>query len=192
MILVRHAQNMHNARQSDDLNSGLTEKGIWQAEKTGEFLLTLPNIDEYNIVTSPLKRAWQTSSIIAEILGCDISVDWEVREHAHYDSGYPDNIFPLIINSHKDWIYNGYESDDDFYNRLLFVYKQYEHIVIQHDEFSFSKSIIVSHGLAIETLINIHKGISEIPEWTGTCKNCCITSFEHNLEKYTKHLEESV
>ena len=143
---------------------------------------------EVGIQLAPaLKRAWQTSSIIGEILGCGIEISWDIREHAHYDSGYPDHIFPLVINKHKDWVYHGYESDEEFYSRLLYAYKTYE-----YNEFSFGKSILVSHGLAVECLINIHNGKTEIPEWKGTCKNACITSFEHNLIKYTGHIEESV
>ncbi len=193
MILVRHGQSRHNTRETDDLNSGLTEKGIWQAEKTGEFLLTLPNIREYQIVSSPLKRAWQTSSIIGEILGCAITPCWFIREHAHYDSGYPDHIFPLIINKHKDWVYHGHESDDYFIKRLNRAY--YDYVLNGHIYYKF-KPIFVSHGLAIETMINLALGKEEIGVWDGSCMNCSVTAFHPKtdvpnpyLMKYVGHLE---
>jgi len=188
MILVRHGQSRHNIRETDDLNSGLTEKGIWQAEKTGEFLLTIPNIREYQIVSSPLKRAWQTSSIIGEILGCSIQPCWSICEHAHYDSGYPDHIFPLVINKHKDWVYHGYESDEEFLGRLKYFHHWSTMFPI--------KLIAVSHGLAIETLINLMLGKEEVGVWDGSCVNCSVSAFHPKtdvpnpyLMKYAGHLQ---
>lgn len=75
IFLLRHGETVWNVerRAQGRLDSPLTERGIEQARRYGERLrLMLNPADGYRLISSPLGRALQTATIIAETLGWDV------------------------------------------------------------------------------------------------------------------------
>ena len=70
LILVRHGESEWNreGRVQGQFNSPLTEMGVVQAKSFGRYLSGVPLKEPLRIYTSPLERASETASIIAEEL----------------------------------------------------------------------------------------------------------------------------
>jgi len=79
LYLLRHAQSEGNKRGifQGKLDLPLSEEGIKQAQKAGEFLKRF-TFDA--IITSPQLRAKQTAEIVADILNLPLEVDERLRE----------------------------------------------------------------------------------------------------------------
>ena len=94
MILIRHGQSHFNVvfnvtREDPGIEDpGLTEEGVRQAELAAESLFAR---DIRRILTSPYARTLQTTEIIAERLGLEVSIEPLVRERAFFacDVGSP-------------------------------------------------------------------------------------------------------
>ena len=88
IFLLRHGETVWNSerRVQGRLDSPLTALGMEQARRCGERLRPLLDpADGYRLISSPLGRALQTASIIAETLGgamTDISTDEQLTEMA--------------------------------------------------------------------------------------------------------------
>jgi phosphohistidine phosphatase len=71
LYLLRHAEA--EPYQVDDFSRSLTEKGIAQAKRVGEFLAShkiLPDL----ILSSPVTRARETAEIVSGKLGCELTL----------------------------------------------------------------------------------------------------------------------
>ena len=66
IILVRHGEASASWQESTD--PGLSELGKRQAEECANLLLNINEIDKYELVSSPLKRAIETGSKLKEKL----------------------------------------------------------------------------------------------------------------------------
>ncbi|MGC8868635.1 MAG: histidine phosphatase family protein, partial [Sulfurihydrogenibium sp.] len=79
IYLCRHGESEYNAKKivQGHIDTNLTEKGIKQAQSLAEFLKD-KNIQK--IVSSDLKRAYQTAKTVAEVLGLTVHVDQRIRE----------------------------------------------------------------------------------------------------------------
>lgn len=72
LYLLRHGQTVWNShgRMQGQQDSPLTWKGITQARACGDILARrLARPADFTLVSSPLGRAWQTATIVAEALG---------------------------------------------------------------------------------------------------------------------------
>ncbi len=79
LLLVRHGQSLYQAlgaSAGDD--SPLSPLGIVQAHRLGAYLRRYQRVDR--ILSSPLRRAYQTATIAAEYLGLPVAVDEALRE----------------------------------------------------------------------------------------------------------------
>lgn len=83
LFLARHGQTTWNLehRLQGQLDSPLTDQGVAQARAIGERLASAGIV---TVCSSPLGRAWQTATIIAERIGADLI---EVPELAEIDHG---------------------------------------------------------------------------------------------------------
>lgn len=81
VYVVSHCQSIHHVEKLGGgwYDTGLTDLGRAQAEKTGMYLKSIIDSD-VGIVSSDLKRAKETAEIIGEILGVDVSMDQGFRE----------------------------------------------------------------------------------------------------------------
>lgn len=82
MLFLRHGETQWNLehRLQGRRNSDLTERGRSQAAQQGDLLRSLPGIEAFEAVTSPLGRARQTAEIALEALELDLREDARVQE----------------------------------------------------------------------------------------------------------------
>ncbi|PMP77414.1 MAG: histidine phosphatase family protein [Sulfurihydrogenibium sp.] len=156
IYLCRHGESDYNAKKivQGHIDTNLTEKGIKQAQSLAEFLKD-KNIQK--IVSSDLKRAYQTAKTVAEVLGLTVHVDQRIRE-MH---------FGTWEGLSYDWIYQN--AKEHFYNWLSNPVKH--PLPQQEDIFHFEKRLrlfwedvkkipeenilIVGHGGSIQGLLCI-------------------------------------
>ena len=89
IYLVRHGESGHNSGASDDLDSPLSNRGIEQVEALAHYFgVLLHGSGRAKIYSSPLQRAIQTASPIAQILSSEIIVDSRIHESRFKYCGY--------------------------------------------------------------------------------------------------------
>lgn len=105
IYLCRHGESEYNAKKivQGHIDTNLTEKGINQAKALGEFL---KDKDIQKIISSDLKRAYQTAKIVGDLLGLEVYKDERIRE-MH---------FGTWEGLSYDWIYQN--AKEHFYNWL--------------------------------------------------------------------------
>jgi phosphoserine phosphatase len=99
ILLIRHGETDWNVigRYQGQADPPLNEKGVAQAEKLAEKLVRYP---PDRLVSSPLKRAAQTASILAKSLTLPVDFDprlmeihqgdWQTRFRSEIEAAYPD------------------------------------------------------------------------------------------------------
>ena len=78
IILVRHGEASASWQESTD--PGLSELGERQAEECANLLLNINGINEYELVSSPLKRAIETGSKLEEKLKGNLNINSSFAE----------------------------------------------------------------------------------------------------------------
>tara|TARA_Y100000034_G_scaffold136518_1_gene213535 strand:- start:1175 stop:1756 length:582 start_codon:yes stop_codon:yes gene_type:complete len=189
-ILVRHAQSMHNALKTDDLNSTLTSEGLSQAEAVGRYLRENYNLDNFQKRVSPYLRCIQTASFISPT---GFTVDLGAMEVACLYT--EDSIVPLAkynnieLTNNAQFNYNAfgeYDGVDHKYETLKEFLARMEEYVASFEEGSH---LVVAHGGVVCTMANI---IAKRPhgKW-GECLNASISHFIDDKEVcYSKVIYE--
>lgn len=176
IIIIRHAESMWNAKLTDNLDSPLTTKGISQAHATAKYIKR--NIDCRGFVgfTSPFDRCLLTSMPIRKHSGIKFSVREEISEITHE---FPEHGVHVPSKKDKyldlDWInYN----DTLFLKEGSFAFIERLNLFFQSLPF---RSIIVTHGSVVQTLIEIALGVKvqSIPTWDNSIKNASITHIKN-------------
>ncbi|SMF88878.1 probable phosphoglycerate mutase [Paenibacillus uliginis N3/975] len=182
IYLVRHGNDEPGFRGGWS-NRGLTQEGIQQSERLGQYLLQ--NNDRFNIeriITSDLKRALQTSTIIAKQLNLPttISEDWRETNNgllagmpnALAEEKYPGLYFSSL---RMDERYPGGESPIENFRRITeaFTTLCQNQTNTDHTE----NVMVVTHGGVINIIYHIVKNI----EWSN--KNTFIAAANTGLHK---------
>lgn len=156
LLLIRHGQSeadlldVHEGRA----DFSLTQLGREQAAKLAQVLYNCYHVEQ--IITSPLKRAVQTSEIINSVYNCGIIFDERLMEFnngvlAGMEREQAKKLYPLPAGGRPltTAILQG-ESELDFRQRVEFAY---------HDIMDAYKEVgciaIVAHGGTINHLLNI-------------------------------------
>ncbi len=169
-IFVRHGESNINVEKvlSDDVDHNtLTDTGKKQAERTGEQLTGL-KFD--GIVSSPIKRAYDTASIISNYVGLDVSVDDRLREvylgkaNGHNINEFLDALYP---NSHitgnvRDTL--GMEAWKHLQERVIACMDDYK-----------GRYIFVSHSDPIRAIAAYYLDFSEGESFGMAIKNASMT-----------------
>lgn len=102
IYLMRHGESHYNAKKivQGHIDTELTEKGVLQAKYAGEFLKD-KNIGK--IISSDLKRAFQTAITVSEILNVPVEVDKRIRE-MHFGS-WEGMSYDYIYKNHLEYFY---------------------------------------------------------------------------------------
>lgn len=111
LILIRHGETLWNTerRMQGQLDSPLTERGVWQACRLGERLQSMPFAALYS---SDLPRARLTAQRIAEVTGHAIIDDLRLRER-HF--GLFEGMTRAEMEKHDAEIYARFMSRDPHY-----------------------------------------------------------------------------
>jgi broad specificity phosphatase PhoE len=205
LIIIRHARSAHNVGGDESLNAGITEWGEQQARNVALFLNEQFELSEFKLVTSPFLRCLLTSAPILErvktsaehkchgkwrpypAVACSIhreasevegtlarNPQFEVwPEFTEYLNHAGDNCFveerggqfpqfnwsrwPESKQHHK-------EHNEPFLNRI-------------HEGFALlpQKSLVVTHGLPAQVLLEVATGNYHMPIWNFSIDNCSIT-----------------
>ncbi len=153
---IRHGQTDWNVQKKlqGSVDTVLNEVGKEQARASIPYFKNL-KIDL--IVSSPLKRAFETSEIIAEAIGCSIETNDNLRErycgfgegrdYTKFQEGYEKNPEQdFSIDEIGFYVPKDAEQFNDFKERIL---KTIDQIVTQHS----GKNILISgHGIFFEVL----------------------------------------
>lgn len=86
ILLLRHAKSSHDDSSLDDFDRPLAKRGLKDAPRMGSFAKQTGHAPDI-IVSSPAKRAKQTTELFADAVGIDRSqIDW--NENFYYGSSF--------------------------------------------------------------------------------------------------------
>lgn len=141
LYFARHGQtnanaNMVNGQSIAELDEPLNVEGIRQAKELAE---ELKNIELRAIISSPLKRAYQTAEIITHYHHLPIEQDKAWRER-QADTYIDANSWHDLFDFDKNILIENGESLSDFFDR---VYAAIEDLKTKYES---ENVLIVSHG----------------------------------------------
>jgi probable phosphoglycerate mutase len=183
IYLTRHGETEWNRQKrfQGSKNSELTEKGILAAELLAS---RVEEIDLDCIISSPLKRAYQTAEIVRGNKGIDIvkcdgfkeinlgdfeGMRWDEIEDLHGD------VLNKITDDPFDNRYPNGENLMEFYNR---VENSLREII---EKFRDKSVLIVAHGGTINCILSYFRGVKINKNWMGhVAENCSLSCFEVN------------
>ena len=199
LFLCRHGESEYNAKGiiQGHIDTYLTAKGIVQAKLAGEFLKIF-NIQK--IYTSDLRRAYQTATIIGDILGIEPQVDERIREmnFGDWEGRSYDEIFISNKEEWEKWLKNPVAcplpSQEEFHKFEERIKDFLNDIKKQKEE----RVLIVGHGGSIQGMICIETGIGLENLWALRHTNTGISLLEYDnphinavlkFFNYSHHLE---
>lgn len=162
LILIRHGETLWNTerRMQGQLDSPLTERGVWQACRLGERLQALPFAALYS---SDLPRARLTAQRIADITGHTIINDARLRERhfglfegltrAEMETHDPDH-YTRFMSRDPHYVVPGGESPAGFFARCCTVL---EELAARHAGDTIA---IVTHGLVLDAAYRAATGLA--------------------------------
>jgi uncharacterized phosphatase len=185
ICIIRHGETDWNAqgRLQGHQNTGLNEKGREQALQIANYLLA----ERWNvIVSSPLKRAYETAQIIGRkirISNICIHEDLIERNYGSASGLLPEerhNLFP-----------DGIPDQEDFEHLRQRAMKGLTNIA---NEFTGKRIIVVSHGGITNSILYSLSG-GEFGSFKTRLKNGCINKIilqnnNWSVEFYNKTVEE--
>ena len=184
VFLVRHGETQWNAerRLQGQSDSPLTALGEQQARQVGE---RLKSYGITHIISSDLGRTQQTAAIIAGCIGCSVQTDPRLRE--------------LNMGVLETRILSGLTTEEEGWRQSL-VDGTCEGRIPQGESMSEvasrmrqaldacrelpagSRPLLVSHGMALGTLINTLLGLPAWAERRLRLRNCSLSrvDFQHS------------
>jgi 2,3-bisphosphoglycerate-dependent phosphoglycerate mutase len=152
ILFVRHGESVDDIedRYGGSADFDLTEKGRDQVSESAKKISSLGEKFEI-ILSSPLKRAYQSAEIISNEIGIEIEVFEYLKERnlngvltglvrSEAKEKYPD-----LVEIHNRWEYvDGSERTEDFNNRVKNAIKYLL-------EMKYDSLIAVTHGLFLKT-----------------------------------------
>lgn len=190
LLLIRHGECQHNAKETDNLDSGLTKLGRKQSIELVAFLKRKwgDEMKEWKGFVSPFLRCLQTAQILWEHAEINFDVDWRLREWAHGSSGYHANThvevpnrkikFPEFfhVDAPPSWNVPG-ENETHLLARMI----EFTNFVKKSN---YEKIIVISHAMPIYTMIYILKDVPMVPKWDRKITNTSVTWYEHDRIRY--------
>lgn len=81
VLIIRHAQSLHNVNLCDNLDSELSKIGVEQVSATAKWLKENHDLTDYQGLVSPYFRTLQTACVISKETGLEFTVHGGVREY---------------------------------------------------------------------------------------------------------------
>ncbi|WP_454121489.1 2,3-diphosphoglycerate-dependent phosphoglycerate mutase GpmB [Kosakonia sp. Marseille-Q7440] len=181
VYLVRHGETLWNAerRIQGQSDSPLTDKGETQARQVAERAKALGIT---HIITSDLGRTRRTAEIIADICGCDVTLEPRLRE---LDMGVLERR-PLdsLTEEEEGWrrqLVNGTadgripegESMQELSDRM------HAALAACLELPQGSRPLLVSHGMALGCLVSTILGLPAYAERRLRLRNCSISRIDY-------------
>ena len=181
VYLVRHGETVWNAerRIQGQSDSPLTEKGEQQAWQVGE---RVKHLGITHIIASDLGRTRRTAEIIADACGCSVTLDARLRE---LNMGVLEKR-PLdgLTTEEEQWraaLVNGTEG-----GRIPEGESMTEMATRMHAALNAclelpagSRPLLVSHGMALGSLVSTILGLPAYAERRLRLRNCSISRVDY-------------
>ncbi len=180
LYLLRHGENHANLTKEFSykrIDYPLNEKGVLQAQQTGEFLKT-KKVDA--IFSSPLKRAQQTAEIIGERLQLPMTVLENFRELnvGDLENRPPDEatwgVYRQVIG---DWVNGASETSfpdgENYFNLWTRFHQGLQIVMERHPD---QNILIVGHGgIFTMTMPDLCPGVDIQTLFKADIHNCALT-----------------
>lgn len=164
ILFIRHGESVDDIedRYGGSADFDLTEKGRDQVSESAKKISSLAEKFEI-VLSSPLKRAFQSAEIISNELGLELEVFEYLKERnlngvlTGLTRNEAKEKYPEVVETHNRWEYvDGSERTEDFNNRVKNAIKYLL-------EMKYNSLVAVTHGLFLKTFfkefmdINIKK-----------------------------------
>ena len=167
IILVRHGEASASWEKSSD--PGLSDLGVNQAEECAEILFKFKDIENFDLKSSPLKRALETGEKLKTKLNKGLSID----------STYAEIPSPGVsFKNRQKWLKEIFNKKID---ELEKPQKNWRENIISEIKKIENSTIIFSHFMVINTIVaHAEKNPSMVCFYPD---NCSITEFDINQKK---------
>ncbi|WP_292985314.1 2,3-diphosphoglycerate-dependent phosphoglycerate mutase GpmB [Pantoea sp.] len=181
VYLVRHGETVWNAerRIQGQSDSPLTEKGEQQAWQVGE---RVKHLGITHIIASDLGRTRRTAEIIADACGCSVTLDARLRE---LNMGVLEKR-PLdgLTAEEEQWratLVNGTEGGriPDGESMTEMATRMHAALNACLDLPAGSRPLLVSHGMALGSLVSTILGLPAYAERRLRLRNCSISRVDY-------------
>ena len=181
VYLVRHGETLWNAerRIQGQSDSPLTDKGETQARQVAERAKALGIT---HIITSDLGRTRRTAEIIADICGCDVTLEPRLRE---LDMGVLERR-PLdsLTEEEEGWrrqLVNGTADGRIPEGESMQELSERMHAALAAclELPEGSRPLLVSHGMALGCLVSTILGLPAYAERRLRLRNCSISRIDY-------------
>jgi len=181
VYLVRHGETVWNAerRIQGQSDSPLTEKGEQQAWQVGE---RVKHLGITHIIASDLGRTRRTAEIIADACGCSVTLDPRLRE---LNMGVLEKR-PLdgLTTEEEQWraaLVNGTEGGRIPEGESMTEMATRMHAALNAclDLPAGSRPLLVSHGMALGSLVSTILGLPAYAERRLRLRNCSISRVDY-------------
>lgn len=181
VYLVRHGETLWNAerRIQGQSDSPLTDKGETQARQVAERAKALGIT---HIITSDLGRTRRTAEIIADICGCDVTLEPRLRE---LDMGVLERR-PLdsLTEEEEGWrrqLVNGTADGRIPEGESMQELSERMHAALAAclELPQGSRPLLVSHGMALGCLVSTILGLPAYAERRLRLRNCSISRIDY-------------
>ena len=173
LYVARHGQTVWNAQNKvcGITDVDLTEKGIEQA-KTLAYLVESQNISL--ILSSPLRRAVDTSKIVANICNIPIEVDQRLIEQNYGIYEGVDRKNEAFLNNKRNFAYK-YPNGESMMQVAYRVYGLIDEIRYKYQK---DNILIISHGGVCRIINTYFKDLTNEEFFNYTLKNGALEKYE--------------
>lgn len=181
VYLVRHGETVWNAerRIQGQSDSPLTEKGEQQARQVGE---RVKQLGITHVIASDLGRTRRTAEIIADACGCGVTLDARLRE---LNMGVLEKR-PLdgLTAEEEQWratLVNGTEGGRIPQGESMMEMATRMHAALNAclDLPAGSRPLLVSHGMALGSLVSTILGLPAYAERRLRLRNCSLSRVDY-------------
>ncbi|MFB6326196.1 phosphoglycerate mutase [Pantoea deleyi] len=181
VYLVRHGETVWNAerRIQGQSDSPLTEKGEQQARQVGE---RVKQLGITHVIASDLGRTRRTAEIIADACGCGVTLDARLRE---LNMGVLEKR-PLdgLTAEEEQWratLVNGTEGGRIPQGESMSEMATRMHAALNAclDLPAGSRPLLVSHGMALGSLVSTILGLPAYAERRLRLRNCSLSRVDY-------------
>jgi probable phosphoglycerate mutase len=181
VYLVRHGETVWNAerRIQGQSDSPLTEKGEQQAWQVGE---RVKHLGITHIIASDLGRTRRTAEIIADACGCSVTLDARLRElNMGVLEKRPLDGLTADVEAWRATLVNGTEGGRIPEGESMTEMAPRMHAALNAclDLPAGSRPLLVSHGMALGSLVSTILGLPAYAERRLRLRNCSLSRVDY-------------